>query len=507
MPVARSLGYGLILITREGLRMPASVFLPVTVDKSHLITIGERLYTESIELIRELVNNAYDADATEVRVTVSDDVVRVEDDGVGMDFDGLRQYFNIGSPEKLLKPKSQRFHRDRIGQFGIGKFASLSACERFEVETHKGAFAARVIFDKSAWEQAGEAWHLPLEYLGPDSQRGDGTTVTLLHLTRRFDPKEVERRLVEGVPLKAPHFQVWLNGERVNPRTLSGHRIAVLDGTPYGPVHGEILVLPASVADPGPPGIEIKVKQVTVRRDLFGAEAWGRAAERLRGELHADFLPVTTDRSGFVQDSAEFLAFREVVNRVMNEVRGILRQLTGQRERRAASKALREALERIQRALARNPDLSPFGALPEAGLGGQRGPAPAGKGAGSSREEVVGAHEAPPKRKRAKRAKVKRLTPDAVVKRLRMGHEGVSCCLDHFGEDGPECFSEGTVIYINRDHPLYRREARKAETHTMHLARLLTQEITLMKDAPRDPRKAFDRQSKLLRDAFAEARE
>jgi hypothetical protein len=488
--------------------MPASGFLQVTVDKSHLITIGERLYSESIELIRELVNNAYDADATEVRATVKDDLVRVEDNGAGMDLEGLQQYFNIGSPEKVQKPRSQRLHRDRIGQFGIGKFASLSACNRFEVQTQKGSFAARVIFDKSAWEQAGESWALPFESLAPDPQRGDGTTVTLLQLTRTFDPKEVERRLVEGVPLKAPHFQVWLNGERVKSRTLSGHRIAVLDGTSFGPVHGEIFVLPASASDLGPPGIEIKVKQVTVRRDLFGAEAWGRAADRLRGELHADFLPVTTDRSGFVQDSAEYLAFWEVVNRVMNEVRVILRQLTGQRERRAASKALREALERIQRALARNPDLSPFGPLPEAGAGGQRGPATAGKTAGTSREEVVGGPEAPAKRKRvAKKAKVRRLTPDAVVKRLRIGHEGISCCLDHFGEDGPECFSEGTVIYVNRDHPLYRREARKAETHTMHLARLLTQEITLMKDAPRDPRKAFDRQSKLLRDAFTDNRE
>jgi hypothetical protein len=493
--------------------MPASAFLPVTVDKSHLITIGERLYTESIELIRELVNNAYDADASEVRVTVSDDVVRVEDNGAGMDFDGLRQYFNIGSPEKLQKPKSPHFRRDRIGQFGIGKFASLSACERFVVETQRDPFAARVIFDKSAWEQAGEAWHLPLEYLEPDTQRGDGTTVTLLQLTRRFDPKEVERRLVEGVPLKAPNFQVWLNGERVRPRTLSGHRIPVLEGTPFGPVFGEILVLPASASDPGPPGIEVKVKQVTVRRDLFGAEAWGRAAERLRGELHADFLPVTTDRSGFIQDSGEYLAFREAVGRVMNEVRAILRQLTGQREKRAASKALREALERIHRALVRNPDLSPFGPLPEAGAGGTggqgRGAVASGAGSGKPREEVVGGAEAaPPKRKRAaKKPKVKRLTPDAVVKRLRVGQEGVSCCLDHFGEDGPECFSEGTVIYINRDHPLCRREARKAETHTMHLARLLTQEITLMKDAPRDPRKAFDRQSKLLRDAFTDVRE
>jgi len=34
--------------------------LPITVDKSHLIAIGEQLYIRSVELIRELVNNAYD---------------------------------------------------------------------------------------------------------------------------------------------------------------------------------------------------------------------------------------------------------------------------------------------------------------------------------------------------------------------------------------------------------------------------------------------------------------
>jgi hypothetical protein len=39
-------------------------YIAVTIDKSHITTIGERLYAESIEFIRELVNNAYDADAT-----------------------------------------------------------------------------------------------------------------------------------------------------------------------------------------------------------------------------------------------------------------------------------------------------------------------------------------------------------------------------------------------------------------------------------------------------------
>src|SRR3989338_5764380 len=110
-----------------GTLMPGSDFLPVTVDKSHLITIGERLYAESIELIRELVNNAYDADTTEVRVTLGDDLIRVEDNGAGMDLEGLGQYFSIGSPEELQKPKSPRFRRAPVGPVAGGKLSSLSS--------------------------------------------------------------------------------------------------------------------------------------------------------------------------------------------------------------------------------------------------------------------------------------------------------------------------------------------------------------------------------------------
>jgi hypothetical protein len=56
--------------------MIETVTLPIRVDKSHLVTIGERLYAESVELIRELVNNAYDADATEVHVSITGEEIR-----------------------------------------------------------------------------------------------------------------------------------------------------------------------------------------------------------------------------------------------------------------------------------------------------------------------------------------------------------------------------------------------------------------------------------------------
>ncbi len=101
---------------------------------------------------------------------------------------------------------------------------------------------------------------------------------------------------------------------------------------------------------------------------------------------------------------------------------------------------------------------------------------------------------------------MRRLTPDAVVQRVRMDETGVTCCLDHFGPDGPEAFHEGTVICLSKDHPLYLRQSRKKETHTLHLTRLLTQEISLMKE-PRSPRQAFERQSKLLRDPFIDDEE
>ena len=91
--------------------------LKITVDKGHILTLGERLYEQSIELIRELVNNAYDADATRVEVTVSDNEIVVADDGEGMDLEGLEQYFNVGSDEKLLHPVSPRFGRDRPACF------------------------------------------------------------------------------------------------------------------------------------------------------------------------------------------------------------------------------------------------------------------------------------------------------------------------------------------------------------------------------------------------------
>jgi len=483
----------------------------VQVDKSHLLTLGERLYTQAIELIRELVNNAYDADATDVWVEISRDRIVVKDNGSGMDREGLESYFTIGSTEKLQDSLSPRFKRQRIGLFGIGKFASLAAAGRFEVFTQKGRYAARVVFDKEVWNSGENHWFLPLEELSPDPGRGNGTTVTLTKLTRFFAPDEVERVIAEGTPLRAPNFRVHLNGHPVLAKSHVGTRIPILEGSEYGAVTGEIVIEPKSKASVEDLGLEIKVKQVTICRKTFGMEQWGAVVGRIRGEVHADFLPVTSDRTGFVEDSPEYLAFLEVMERVKIHLGRVVGRIESRKEQRKASRALKEAVDRVQKALARNPELSPFGPIPEAdpdapGMGGaalkgkeSRGPKVIPEKDGSKLSRKV---EKAKERKRKPR--LRQLSSNAVVKRVKFADTGVSFCIDSFGESGPESFAEGLIIYINQDHPLYRRELGKPATFVMHIARLLTQELSLLRD-PRSPRQAYDCQSKLLKDAFYDA--
>jgi len=448
------------------MKIKEKINLEVTVDKRHIVSIGERLYTESVELLRELVNNAYDADATEVRVEIESEQIEVKDNGLGMGLDGLRQYFIIGSDEKIIHARSPKHGRVRIGQFGIGKFASLAAAARFEVLTQHRDFAARVIFDKHAWEESKDTWHLPLEILEPDPERGEGTTIVLSKLSKSFDLEDVEKKLIEGVPLKAPDFAVYLNNRRLLPRSIVGQTIPLLEGCKHGLISGEIIITPSSAASTKDLGIEIKVKGSTVKRDLFGMETWGKAVARIKGEINADFLPITSDRSNFVTDSDEYQDFLKVMSKVMAIIKKTLGREADRRSDQKASRAVREALQRIHKSLAHNPDLSPFGPIPYGEKGGIGGGAVADsqKKQGVKESEISAKEmekEVKPKKRKRRHPLVKKITPNAIVRRMRMGDSSVSVCMDFFGESGPECFSEGNVVYINRDHPLLRENHRR----------------------------------------------
>lgn len=486
--------------------MTESRTIVVTVDKSHLLTLGERMYVEAIELIRELVANAYDADAMEVHLTIAPDVIVVEDDGSGMDYRGLQQFFTIGSEEKRVRNVSPRFGRQRIGQFGIGKFAALAAADEFRIETKRNGFVYAVKFNKDDWQGRAD-WALPVEREPATSLHRDGTRITMTKLRKRFSSAEVERFLRESVPLRAKKFSVFVNGNRLSVKFIPGRRVPVRVKTFFGMIEGEIVVAQRA-SDVPTPGIECRARQVLIRREFFGLEQeYAREIRRVAGSVNADFLPVTAGRDDFIRDSIEFQLFLKTVRGALEQVLNDLRSGSEKRILNRVTSELTDALLAIRTALKLNPDLTPSGAAiarrrkraggvlganvtPYKQREGEPGPAVAETGGKAtplpqeSKEKTV-----PPPKPR-------------VIKKIRIQRLGISVGVVPLGSDGPEAVADGNIIYVNLDHPLYTSLSRRHDQFSLHLLRLITQEIVLMKRLHLPAREAFEFQSKLLTDAI-----
>src|SRR5436189_4944333 len=104
------------------------------VDTQLTALLGET-YRSSETAIKELVDNAWDADADHVWVTlpevVSKEPIVVRDDGLGMAPSVVRtEYLNIASDRRSRSgEKSVKYGRKIKGRKGIGKFAGLAMAE------------------------------------------------------------------------------------------------------------------------------------------------------------------------------------------------------------------------------------------------------------------------------------------------------------------------------------------------------------------------------------------
>lgn len=120
-----------------------------SVDSALLQELGERLVTTPHVALAELVKNAYDADATEVHVTIregrkGEPEIEVSDNGCGMTLQQIREYWmRIGNTHKDAELHSKRFGRPLTGSKGIGRFCVRRLGTRVKLES--GAKSGRAI--------------------------------------------------------------------------------------------------------------------------------------------------------------------------------------------------------------------------------------------------------------------------------------------------------------------------------------------------------------------------
>lgn len=107
--------------------------------------LGQKLYDSPYAMLRENVQNAFDAIKEriskgdsfnpKVDVYISDNKVVVTDNGIGMDENNLEH--NYWAPGCSGKNTEEAQKAGVVGHFGIGALANFGICSKLEVDTHK----------------------------------------------------------------------------------------------------------------------------------------------------------------------------------------------------------------------------------------------------------------------------------------------------------------------------------------------------------------------------------
>ena len=156
-----------------------------------ILTTG--LYRNTLDALREYVQNAVDADAGAITVNIDPDVVSISDNGTGMDREQARNSLRFGVSDKSPL--------ENIGFRGIGVYSGFNTCDTLEIftkssadpNTYKVSFDFHGIRTKLMEEQERRSTGLPpalhlerlleesvfMESLGEEAFRVTGTTVIL----------------------------------------------------------------------------------------------------------------------------------------------------------------------------------------------------------------------------------------------------------------------------------------------------------------------------------------
>lgn len=143
----------------------------------HLLRALSNQNLNWFKALAELVDNAFDANANRVLMTMNQKQLTIEDDG-----DGMKDIWGV-----LRLGDHQPSETTSLGMYGVGlKDAWLFAGDRIEIETVRGGFRSRVYADVSEMIKA-KSWEIDDPRSIPaDIRDKTGTTIKLFLNQRRM---------------------------------------------------------------------------------------------------------------------------------------------------------------------------------------------------------------------------------------------------------------------------------------------------------------------------------
>lgn len=253
-------------------------------------------YRSSEHAIKELFDNAWDAEATEVRITLptilSEDPIVIIDNGSGMKANEVRnEYLNIASPRWTRKgDRTPTKNRLVKGRRGVGKFAGLILASRMELETTALGTTTTIAVDKELLLlEAKDLEQVELPFETRDADRAEhGTKIVLSKLNPNLNlpqPDRLKQILAQDYG-RETDFALFVNDEQVFafdvPGTTFERDVKLPNGT--------IAKATYTIADKPLPakraGVVLRQGGKTIgRAHFFGLENIDELSDRLRRRI------------------------------------------------------------------------------------------------------------------------------------------------------------------------------------------------------------------------------
>jgi DNA mismatch repair enzyme (predicted ATPase) len=288
--------------------------IALKVHPSFFKEFATKTWVSPADVIKELIENAFDEDATRVLITILNDNSISIEDNAGMDESEIQKFLLLGSPHKKLDSISPKFKRIRTGRYGTGRLSFLTSFEKMKIRTRKGNYHKSFLIDTSSLDAlfTGKS---NLREIRETRLSRDGTEIMVSDAKSFVDELRLIKEIRKLAVLRHPLFEVYIkksgkfkewnftNSDLIRVPDIQGHKIPLnLD---KGNIVGEITVARRPLTE-DERGIAVMVGGHIVMRTLFGYDT---KIPRVTGFIRCDSLTSRfADKSAIIEDK-EFERF------------------------------------------------------------------------------------------------------------------------------------------------------------------------------------------------------
>ena len=328
--------------------------------------LGLQMYSTLPPVIGELVANAWDANATEVKITIPEEQINQQtseiiicDNGIGMSDEDVRsKYLIIGRDRRDIEQSDKTplpHTRKVMGRKGIGKFSAFGIAKEIVVESVKEGTVSHFRMNYDELLKKADERIIELPRLPSTETVFEGTKITLKYLTkfknRRIPISTIRRGLARRFAVigAMEKFEVVINGVPISPKDRDFKRLLEkdADGKSYIWKYPDVEIEPETdwkvsgwigalnrtspAIDGIDRGIVLMARGKLVQEPFVFDAVVGQqyALSYLIGELHIDFVDegkedsIGTTRNSLVWDTEPNISLKnwgqKEVNRIARE--------------------------------------------------------------------------------------------------------------------------------------------------------------------------------------------